>query len=74
MAYKPNTPSTKVTFFKHFPHHFLWPYDAQLLDNQHDFIEKLTAKNCEWTMRPKVTLSEAAQALRENWEILKTAS
>ena len=36
-------------------------------------MEKLTPKNCEWTMRPKVALSEAAQALRENWEIIKNS-
>ena len=61
----------KVTYFKHFPHYFIRPYDGQIHYNQEEFVEKLNAKNCEWTVRPKVALSEAAQALQENWEILK---
>lgn len=71
MAYnKPVQPINKVTYFKHFPHHFIRPYDAQLLLNQGEFLQKLTPKNCEWLTRPKIAMSEAAQALRQNWEII----
>lgn len=73
MAFKQNTTPTKVTYFKHFPHYFIRPYDAQLHFNQSEFLEKLTPRNCEWMMRPKIALSEAAQALRENWDIIKDA-
>lgn len=67
-----STPS-KVTFFKHFPHHFLRPYDAQIQYNNAEFLEKLTPRNCEWLMRPKIALSEAAQGLRQNWELLQNS-
>ena len=59
----------KVTFFKQYPHHFLRPYDAQLECMYEEFLQKLTPRNCEWLMRPKIALSEVAQALRENWEL-----
>lgn len=64
-------PTNKVTFFKHFPHYFVRPYDAQLHYGLYDFVEKLNPKNCEWMMRPNIAMSEAAQALRANWEIIK---
>ena len=67
-----STPS-KVTFFKHFPHHFLRPYDAQIQYSNADFLEKLTPRNCEWLMRPKIALSEAAQGLRQNWELIQNS-
>ena len=67
-----STPS-KVTFFKHFPHHFLRPYDTQIQYSNADFLEKLTPRNCEWLMRPKVALSEAAQGLRQNWELFENS-
>lgn len=70
MSFK-QTPPNKVTFFKHFPHYFLRPYDAQIHFNQQDFLEKLSARNCEWMTRPKIAMSEAAQALRTNWDIFK---
>lgn len=73
MAFKQNTSPTKVTYFKHFPHYFIRPNDAQLQLNQSEFLEKLTPRNCEWMMQPKIALSEAAQALRENWDIIKEA-
>ena len=63
----------KVTFFKHFPHHFLRPYDAQQHYNNAEFVEKLTPRNCEWLMRPKIALSEAAQGLRQNWELVQNS-
>ena len=59
------------TGFLHFPHYFLRPYNAQIHYNQQNFLEKLNAKNCEWTTRPKIAMSEVAQALRANWEIFK---
>ena len=31
-------------------------------------------KNCEWTTRPKIALSEAAQALQDNWKIVSTGN
>lgn len=71
MSFKQNYSPSKVTYFKHFPHYFIHPYDAQLQYNQQEFLEKLSARNCEWITRPKVALSEAAQALHENWEIVK---
>jgi hypothetical protein len=63
-----------VTYFKHFPHYFIRPYDAQIRYNEQEFLEKLNSKNCEWTMRPKIAISEAAQALQENWDIVKTGN
>lgn len=76
MAFKPTTPyqTNKVTYFKHFPHYFLRPYDAQLLYNQQEFLEKLSPKNCEWLTRPKVAVSEMAEALTKNWEIIQTST
>ena len=67
-----STPS-KVTFFKHFPHHFLRPYDAQIQYSNADFLEKLTPRNCEWLMRPKIALNEAAQGLRQNWVLFENS-
>ena len=64
----------KVTFFKQFPHHFLRPYDAQLECTYEEFLQKLTPRNCEWLMRPKIALSEVAQALRENWELFNNST
>lgn len=71
MAFKPQPSPNKVNFFKHFPHYFLRPYDAQIHYNEQDFIQNLNAKNCEWTTRPKIAMSEAAEALLVNWEIFK---
>ena len=68
------SPGNKVTYFKHFPHYFLRPYDAQILYNEQEFIGTLNSKNWEWTIRPKIALSEAAQALQENWDIVKTGN
>ena len=67
-----STPS-KVTFFKHFPHHFLRPYDAQIQYSNADFLEKLTPRNCEWLMRPKIALNEAAQGMRQNWVLFENS-
>ena len=64
---------SKVTFFKQFPHHFLRPCDAQIQYNNADFLEKLTSRNCQWLMRPKIALSEAAQGLRQNWELFQNS-
>lgn len=71
MSFKPIPSPSKVTYFKHFPHYFLRPYDAQQHYNLQEFLEKLSARNCEWMTRPKVAISEAAQALSENWELVK---
>ena len=74
MSFKATPSTNKVTYFKHFPHYFIRPYDAQLQYNQQEFLEKLNPKNCEWMTRPNIALSEAAQALRENWELVKNSN
>ena len=66
--------STRLPFFKRFPHYFLRPYDVQLHFNQEEFLEKLSTKNCEWMTRPNITLSEATQALCENWDLVKSGN
>ena len=67
----PKSPSKKVTFFQHFPHYFVRPYDAQILYTEEEFIDKLNAKNCEWMTRPKVAMSELAMAVTQNQKILE---
>lgn len=74
-SFRPSPSSAnKVTYFKHFPHYFLRPYDAQIKYDQQEFMDKLTSKNCEWTTRPKIALSEAAQAIQENWQIVSAGN
>ena len=61
----------KSDVFQTFPHYFLRPYDAQLMVNNNEFLEKLSSRNCEWMCRPDFAISEASQAIIENWEIAK---
>ena len=74
MSVKASPTQNRVTYFKHFPHFFPQPYDAQLHFNQEEFLNKLSSKICEWMTRPNIALSEAAQALRENWEIVRSSN
>lgn len=62
---------TKVTYFKHFPHYFIRPYDAQILYSETDFVDRLNPKNCEWVTRPQVAMSEFSMAISQNYETLQ---
>ena len=68
------TPTGKISYFKHFPFHFVRPYDAQQRCTTQEFLQKLNVSNCEWFLRPKVAISEACEALRKNWEIVYSGS
>ena len=65
------SPSSKVYFFKHFPHYFLRPYDAHIFYDEKQFLDKLNPKNCEWLNRPKIAMSECAMGITENWKLLE---
>ena len=65
------SPTPKVYFFKHFPHFFLRPYDAQLHYSEKEFVEKLSPKNCELLTRPKIGMSECAMVIGDNYELVK---
>ena len=66
---KPTT--TKVTYFRHFPHNFIRPYDGQLQYSDQEYIEKLSTVNCEWLSRPKVAMSDCSKAMLDNMAILE---
>ncbi|KAK3748527.1 hypothetical protein QZH41_012374 [Actinostola sp. cb2023] len=66
-----NTPTKKINFFSHFPHYFIRPYGTQpTTGTLYQFADKLSAKNCEYMLRPHVGLSEAAQGINQNYETI----
>ena len=71
MTSTPTKPTTsKVTYFRHFPHNFIRPYDGQLQYTEQEYLEKLSTVNCEWLSRPKIAMSECCGAIQDNMAIL----
>ena len=68
------SPPPKVYFFKHFPRFFFRPYDAQLHYSEKQFVEKLSPKNCELLTRPKISISECAMGILDDFELVKDSS
>ncbi|KXJ07946.1 hypothetical protein AC249_AIPGENE7012 [Exaiptasia diaphana] len=70
-----SSPTKKVSYFGHFPHYFLKPYGGQQRINTNtELLGKLNTKNCEWLLRPNVALSEYAQTIQENLQIVQNST
>lgn len=69
------SPSKRVSYFTHFPHYFIKPYGRQQRVNTNaDILAKLNGKNCEWLLRPNVAISECAQTVQENMDIVQNST
>lgn len=66
----PEKPTT-VNFFRHFPINFLRPYgvaDTQMNDEK--IFKRLGPVNCEWLLRPHIAMSEFADTITKNMNML----
>ena len=55
------SPNKGIQFFDHFSKNFLQPYrEATQTQDEHKIFHRLKPFNCEWLIRPKVTLLELA--------------
>ncbi|EDO30340.1 predicted protein, partial [Nematostella vectensis] len=71
MAYvTPSKSPKRVNYFPHFPHYFLRPNKGQPRVTFGEFSKAMNTRNCEWLLRPAVRLSELAQCVNENIDII----
>ena len=65
------SPNKGIQFFYHFPKNLLQPYgEATQGPDEHKIFYRLKPLNCEWLIRPKVTLSELAATVKGNFSLL----
>ena len=65
------SPNKGIQFFDHFSKNFLQPYrEATQTQDEHKIFHRLKPFNCEWLIRPKVTLSELAATVKGNFSLL----
>ena len=71
---KINSPrSPGVGFFNHFPRQRLWPYgEIKEATPDDTMVDKANTINCEYLCRPSVALSELADTVSSNKDILRT--
>ena len=65
------SPNKGIQFFDHFSKNFLQPYrEATQTQDEHKIFHRLKPFNCEWLIRPKVTLLELAATVKGNFSLL----
>ena len=65
------SPNKGIQFFDHFSKNFLQPYgEATQTQDEHKIFHRLKPFNCEWLIRPKVTLLEQAATVKGNFSLL----
>ena len=75
MASQVRSPAKGVHYFQHFPKNFLRPYgEAGDAPNPDVMFRRLAAFNCEWLARPNIALSELADTLKTNMNVLENSS
>ena len=67
----PEKKQSAVGYFNHFPFSFLKPY-GPVADppSESQILEKIKPVNCEWLLRPKIAVSEFAETICTNLDIL----
>jgi hypothetical protein len=69
-----SSPKNGIGWFYHFPKNFIPPYGPTKDElDEAKIIRRLFPSNCEYLKRPKIALSELAETVAENLNVLKSS-